>query len=182
MQIACATEATVWYEMTHGVLPYANAFTKAEAERALFDRPAIREVGAGGARGDLGRYFRALTEPVALGGLRLLAELPLPSGMRYVRQPSAHVPPLVLAYGLYAERARTAPKARSMSIDALTAPGSMGRALHLHLDLDNLAARVRRLKARDILDFTQTADLRDVGFLRPDADPLRFLELYYDEA
>lgn len=182
MQIACAPEATVWYEMTHGVLPHSNAFTDEEAERALLARSAVQGGSLENARGDLSRYIRALTEADALGGLRLLSVLSLPGGTRYVRQAAAHVPPLVLAYGLYAHRTRTAPDARSMSFDAIAAPGGIGRALHFHTDPDGFADRVRPLKSRDILDFTQTAGLRDVGFLRPDADPLDFLRAYYDEA
>ena len=181
VQIACAPEATVWHEMTHTVLPAATAFTTAEAERALLARPAVQAGSLDNAVGDLGRYVRALTEPDALGGLRLLAALSLPGGTRYLRQPAAAVPPLVLAYVLYDQRARAAPGARSMSLDAVVGPGGAGRALHLHADPDGFADRVRPLKARDVMDFTQTAGLRDVGFLRPDADPLDFLRAYYDE-
>ena len=182
MQIACAPEATVWYEMTHGVLPHAAAFTLVEAERALLSRPDVQAGSLENAVGDLGRYVRALTEAEALGGLRLLAKVALPGGDRYVRQPPAYLPPLVLAYGLYAHRARTAPDARSVGYDALAAPGGVLRALHLHADPEALADHVRPLKAGDVLDFTQTAGLRDVGFLRPDADPLDWLRAYYADA
>src|SRR5690606_37734556 len=117
-QIGCAPEATVWYEMTHGVLPHAPTFSGEEAERALLAQPSVQSGSLENAREDFRRYVRALTEDAALGGLRLLSVLELPDGTRYRRAAPAHVPPLILAYGLYTQRARTATHARSMSLDA----------------------------------------------------------------
>ena len=43
LQLLMSSEptATVWYEMTHEVLPHAAVFTKEEAEEALLRRPGV---------------------------------------------------------------------------------------------------------------------------------------------
>lgn len=180
-QIASAPEATVWNEMTHGVLPHAPAFSADEALEALLARPAVQAGSLETARNDFRSYVTALTDDDALGGLRLLSALKLPGGMRYRRVAPMHVPPLVLAYMLYDHRARTAPGVRSMSLDAIVGSDGPGRALHLQTDRDGFADRVRPLRTLGILGYTQTAGLNDVEFLHPDADPLEFVRAYYDE-
>ena len=182
VQIASAPEATVWHEMTHGVLPHAPAFSDDEATRALLNRPSVQDGSRDNALGDFGRYVRALTDDAALGGLRPLSVLDLPGGRRYRRAAPAEVAPLVLAWAFYDQRARMAPGARSMSREALVGPEGAGRALHLQTDPDGFADRVRPLRALDVLGYTQTAGLQDVEFLQPDADPLDFLSAYYDAA
>lgn len=181
IQIASAPEATIWHEMTHGVLPHAPAFSADEAIEALLARPAVQAGSLATAQNDYRSYIAALTDDDALGGLRLLSALSLSGGVRYRRVSPAHVPPLVLAYAFYDYRARTAPGVRSMSLDTIVGPGGPGRALHLQTDRDGFADRVRPLRAPGILGYTQTAGLNDVEFLQPDADPLDFVRAYYDE-
>lgn len=181
IHIASRPNATVWYQMTHHVQPHSRVLSADDAERDLLARPAVAKGGIEGAVRDLGQYVNALTKPTALGSLRMLSIVDLPTGVRWQRSTPSDVPPLLVAYAVYLHRARHAPTARSVSLDDLCAAGGIGRTLHLHLDPDALAVWVRPLAARSILDYTQTAGLRDVGILQPDAEPLDFVRAYYDE-
>ena len=157
VRIACAPEATVWYEMTHGVLPHASTFSDDDAVEALLNRPAVQAGSLDNARADFRHYVAALTEDAALGGLRLLSALNLPGGTRYRRAAPAVVPPLALAWALYDYRTRAASGTRSMSLDAIVGPSGVGRALHLQTDLDGFADRIRPLRSLDVLAYTQSS-------------------------
>lgn len=181
-QIATAQDATVWYAMTHQVLPSIGAFTEVDAWEALRYRPEVLAVSLDNAQKDLRLYLRAMTEPDAFGSLRMLQAMTIRDVTTYRRRAPSALPSLILAYALYQQRAALGSTSRSISLTRLLNQfGGMGRALNLYGTPEQFEDWIRPLRQRDILGYTRTAQLDDIEFLADISDPTELVEAYYRE-
>ncbi|RMG73903.1 MAG: DUF4007 family protein [Chloroflexi bacterium] len=179
-EVANQPDASVWYHMTNTVLP---RFSRLDEEIALAELLRIEDIRKGSmenTKSDLRYYFRSLTEQEALGDLNLLRMSTSNGKTIYKRSIPDEIPPMILAFILYRQRASHFPNGKSIALPRLLEqPGGVGRAFNLYIQPEVIFELIRPLRQKDIVSYTQTAQLNDVEFLADVADPIEFAAVYY---
>ena len=180
LEIAGQREASVWYHMTNTVWPRFSRFGKSAALAELMRIKEIRSLSTANTGNDLGYYFRSLTCREALGELNLIRQKTKDGLASYKRSLPYNIPPLILAYAVYKQRAEFFPSSKSVAVQRLLEQaGGVGRAFNLYIHPDILSDLIRPLRRRDILNHTRTAELDDIEFLADGVDPIKFVCEYY---
>ena len=179
-EIANQSDASVWYHMTNTVLPRFSRLDEEIALAELLRIDDIREGSTENAKNDLRYYFRSLTEQKALGDINLLTTSTSNGKAIYKRSIPDDIPPMILAYALYRQRASHFPNSKSIALPRLLEQsGGVGRAFNLYIQPEILFELIRPLRRKDILSYTQTAQLNDVEFLVDIMDPIEYAAAYY---
>ena len=179
-EIANQPEAFVWYYMINTVLPRFSRLDEEVALTELLRIDDIRSVSAENTKNDLRHYFRSLTEREALGDLNLLRLSSVGGRTIYKRDTPEEIPPMILAYALYRQKASHFPNSKSIALPRLLEQsGGVGRAFNLYIQPERFSELVRPLRQQDIVTHTQTAELNDIEFLAEIENLLDYAAAYY---